>query len=388
MARSATAGSLGKGGKWLAGVIVVALVGALVSQLVPRMFGPTELAAQLSRVSIDSGVSLEEYALRRGGAELASARVTAPPMQLVAVRYAATEASTGVPTGAAAAAGTAVTRDLTTTTAARSTTEGRTTPTPADDTTTGTQTTTTGEQTTTTGGQTTTTGTQTTTTGDDGSNTDDDDATTGGSRSRFGTDSLVELKVDASAQRKIDRGLRDALDAPRVPPALVLPPGCVDDVVSDGCGLGSLALTMGVAMAMAQADSTSPVGQDDVSVARVSKQLAKVFRGTRTRRARSDPSKRELVGVTINFNVALTGFRGESAEVRWSLYSKRGQRPVPRDWLRNQRALLLKGEAEKDHGSGEFWVPIPQVKGPFFIRLGVYDARGGRLDYADTPSFR
>ena len=92
--------------------------------------------------------------------------------------------------------------------------------------------------------------------------------------------------------------------------------------------------------------------------------------------------------MTINFNVALTGFDGESADVRWSLYSKNGQRPVPRDWLRNQRALLLRGEAEKDTGSGEFWVPIPEVKGPFFIRIGVYDADRTRLDYADTPSFQ
>lgn len=360
------------------GVIVVALVGAIVSQVVPRMFGPTELAAELSRVSIDSGVSLEEYALRRGRTGFASARVTAPPMQLIAVHYAAS-AATDASTGAAAAAEKALPRDRTTTTAPRSSTDAGTTRTTKDDTTTG-------EQTTTTGGQTTTTGTQTTTTGDDGSNTENDDATTGGSRSRFQKDSLVKLKVDASAQRKIDQGVRGALDAPRVPPELVLPSGCVDDVVSGGCGLSSLALTMGVATA--DAGSTGPVGQDDVSVQKVREQLAKVFRGTRTRPAQSDPSKRDLVGVTINFNVALTGFRGESAEVRWSLYSKREQRPVPRDWLRNQRALLLKGEAEKDNGSGEFWVPIPQVKGPFYIRLGVYDAKGSRLDYADTPSFR
>ena len=351
MSKLATPSALGKGGKWLAGVVVVALVGALVSQIVPRMFGPAELAAKLTNVSIDSNVSLEEYALRRGsGGRFASGRAAAPAVQLIALHHVADAETTTVEERAAG--------DETTTT---DTTTTEVEPTTTDTTTTEVEPTT----------------TDTTTT--------QDGPTTSG-RSRFGRDTVRELVPDGVAKQKLDAGVRGALDAPRVPQLLVLPPACDNDVVSPECGLTSLQLNLGVADENATA--ALQLTAQDVSTRLVQEQLAKVFRGTRTAPAQSDPSKRDLVGVTINFNVSLTGFDGESADVRWSLYSKSAQRPVPRDWLRNQRALLLRGEAEKDNGSGEFWVPIPAVKGPFFIRIGVYDADGTRLDYADTPTFQ
>jgi hypothetical protein len=332
-----TSGALTKGGKWLAGVVVVALVGALASQIVPRMFGPAELAAKLSNVTVDSDVSLEEYALRRGGGDAFASDRAAPP----AVRLVAAEAAT--------------------TTTATTTTEEPTTTT----------------ATTTTEEPTTTTGTTT---------TQDGDEPPASGRARFGQDTVVRLKPDFVAKQKLDAGVKAALDARRVPQMLVLPSACDNDVVSPACGLTSLQLSMGVADE--DATASLQINQEDVSIPQVQMQLAKVFRGTRTAPAQSDPSKRDLIGATINFNVSLTGFDGESADVRWSLYSQSRRRPVPRDWLRNQRALLLRGEAEKDSGSGEFWVPIPEVRGPFFIRIGVYNAAGTRLDYADTPSFR
>jgi hypothetical protein len=45
-------------------------------------------------------------------------------------------------------------------------------------------------------------------------------------------------------------------------------------------------------------------------------------------------------------------------------------------------------ERNGDSASDDFWAPIPKLKGPFFIRVGVYDAHGERLDYADTQRFR
>jgi hypothetical protein len=120
----------------------------------------------------------------------------------------------------------------------------------------------------------------------------------------------------------------------------------------------------------------------------VARRLARVFDRTRTQPALSDPGKRELVGVTVNFNVSMTGFNDGRVDIRWSLYRAGGGGVVPRDWLRNQRAVSLRGEAEQDSGSDQFWVPLPSVKGPYFIRLGVYDEDDTRLDYANTPRFR
>jgi hypothetical protein len=90
----------------------------------------------------------------------------------------------------------------------------------------------------------------------------------------------------------------------------------------------------------------------------------------------------------VNFDVTLTGFRDRRANVRWSLFDARGGGPVPPEWLKGQVALWMEGQAQTDSGSGTFWVPLPKSEGPFFVRLGVYDEDGDRLDYEDTQSVR
>ncbi|HVL31344.1 MAG TPA: hypothetical protein VM299_03855 [Solirubrobacteraceae bacterium] len=317
--------SIGRGAKWLIGIVVVAVVGALAPVVVSWLLPPEEVEAKLSNVSIDREVSLQDYAIRHG-AEHASAR-GAGAIALIAATRAQEDTTTGGGTG----------------------TGGETT------TTTGTETTTT-----TTGGETTTTGGETTTTAIEE------------------TDGVLRLRLAPADARRVNAGVRDALERPDVPEVAV-PPVCLQDATDEGCGLTSLQMRMEIA------DEDGAVG--DVSTQTVARRLAQVFRGTRTRPATTDPTRRELVGVTVNFNVAMTGLRGDTADVRWSLYSGRRTVRVPRPWLRNQRALLLRADAERESASGEFWVPIPQARGPFFIRIGVY-AGDTRLDYADTPRFR
>jgi len=41
-----------------------------------------------------------------------------------------------------------------------------------------------------------------------------------------------------------------------------------------------------------------------------------------------------------------------------------------------------------DRESSEFWVPLPKRRGPFFVRLTVYDDEGERLTFSDSKSFR
>jgi hypothetical protein len=315
--------SLGKGGTWLAGVIIVALVGALVAKLVPPLFGPDEIAAELSNVSVDIGVTLEEYSIRHAD-RYAAAQGGSATMQFVSAQ---------APVEPAAGA------------------DGETTTVPG-------QTTTVPGRTTTTPGQTTTTPGQTTT---------------------IPGQAILGPRLDAAERDRLGAGVQAALDEPSVP-KIKLAPDCLRNAVDPSCGLASLQLHIEVA------DKDGSV--DHVSQQTVERRLAEVFKGTRTEASASDPGTRELVGATVNFNVALTGFRGAVADVRWSLYSARPGGHVPGDWLRNQRVLLLRGEADKDRAGGEFWVPLPEVEGPFFIRVGVYDEDGVRLDYANTRDFR
>ena len=116
------------------------------------------------------------------------------------------------------------------------------------------------------------------------------------------------------------------------------------------------------------------------------KALLKVLNNTR---ARSLPSgATEPLGVTLDFDLELEGFKGRRVEVRWSLYDAGAGERVPRDWLSNRRALAVRPEAAFDRPSAEFWVPLPKERGPFFVRLSVYDDQGRRLAYADSKSFR
>jgi hypothetical protein len=92
------------------------------------------------------------------------------------------------------------------------------------------------------------------------------------------------------------------------------------------------------------------------------------------------------VGVTVNYNISLTGFRGRRVTVRWSLYRAPGGEQVPLDWVRNEPIHWLEGQAEKDSASDSFWIPMPKIGGPFFVRLGVYNG-DTRLDYMDSGPF-
>lgn len=334
--------TLGKGGRWLAGIVVVALVGALVSILVPRLFGPEELGAELSRVSIQAGMTLDEYAIRQQDTRSAEGERTAAagdgPVTLMISAPAEPERAGRQ------------TREATPPAAAPERVEATTTTTPTPPTTPTTPTTTT---------PTTPTTPPTTTTG-------------------AGDGPLVTRKLSPAAREALADGVADAIEA--TPQPIVITPGCHDDLLSQSCGLSSLASTMELAAGTPAIDT--------VSEENVAHELARVFRGTRTVRSPEDPRKRELVGAAVDFKLALTGFRGRTVQVRWSLYSATQRVRVPRAWLRNQRIMLLRGEADRDSASGQFWVPIPQLRGPFFIRVGVYDGRGGRLDYADTDAFR
>lgn len=113
--------------------------------------------------------------------------------------------------------------------------------------------------------------------------------------------------------------------------------------------------------------------------------LLKVLESTR---ARSVSGRLEPLGVTLSFDLALDGFKDEQAAVRWSLYDAGARKRVPRDWLVNRRALVVRPEATFDRASGEFWVPAPKRKGPFFVRVAVYDNDGERMAFSDSKPFR
>jgi hypothetical protein len=181
-------------------------------------------------------------------------------------------------------------------------------------------------------------------------------------------DIVTEPLPSAEQQARLNRGLDLALDEPSVPD---LDLGvCGEDLSAPNCGLRSTFTYL-----------LAP--HSEVTARVVAGRLEELFHHLRTSNQDVPP---EPLGMTVNFDVALTHFQGEEAEIRWSLYT-RGGGAVPRDWLRNQRVLSLQAEADKDSGSGEFWAPLPSREGSYYIRFGVYEEDGKRVTYKNTRPF-
>ena len=164
------------------------------------------------------------------------------------------------------------------------------------------------------------------------------------------------------------------------PPAgipIIIGPACSRDPSDPDCGLGSAVPYMAV---LNKDGSPATVDSDIVAV-----QLAKLLAASRMQPIAGGQVP---VGVTVNYDISLTGFRGRRVTIRWSLYSVPGGNPVPVDWLKNEPIHWLQGQADKDSASDSFWVPLPKIKGPFYIRLGVYNKDNVRLDFKNSGPFQ
>jgi hypothetical protein len=187
------------------------------------------------------------------------------------------------------------------------------------------------------------------------------------------------VKLSRAARARVLEGVSRALEDPLVPQMGVLP-ACLGGVDPNCSGFVGEHVYLGV---FNEDGSISEVIPDEFA-----SRLAKLLAGTRMNPASPGGGEVEPVGVTVNYNVSLTGFRGHRVSVRWSLYRAAAGVQVPRDWLRDQPVRWLEGEADKDAASDRFWVPLPKIEGPFFVRVGVFDQDDIRLDYADTSPFR
>ncbi|HET7855958.1 MAG TPA: hypothetical protein VFL41_05825 [Gaiellaceae bacterium] len=317
---------MSKGAKALVAIVVGAgAVASAIGAILALRPEPTpELRAELSNLFVDPNVTLDEYAQRHQ-----AAAAPRPPASRD-VRLAASGSS-----------------DTTTgeTSTGETSTDGTTDETTTDETTTDETTT---DETTTdeTGGG--------TTTNDDGE---------------------LRFVLDEEARRRLDEGVDRVLNDPMLP-SFDLGDACDAGLDGEDCGLKTHVVYMQVVDAEG--------APREVSAEVIAEQLGKLLAGTRTRPEGSGDV--QPVGVTVNFNVSLTGFRGRKVAVRWSLYGVDGA-PVPRGWLRSQPALWLIGEAEKDTASDDFWVPLPKGEGRFYVRVAVVDEDGHRLDFRNTGPF-
>jgi hypothetical protein len=321
-------------------VLVAVIVGAgavasAVGAILALWPNPTpELRAELSDVAVDRNVTLDDYAASHEAA--AAWTPSAPPRIRLVVHIAG-----------ATTPDDATTEDTTTeeTTTEETTTEETTT-----------------EETT----------TEETTTQETTTETNGGPAPPG--MTTIGEDGKLRVVLSPESQERLNQGVRGALSDPALAD-FDLGKVCSRNVADPNCGFG----TPGVVYIKVLDADGSPREVDEETVR---DQLGALLIATRTRPVSGN--RVQPVGVTVNFNVSLTGFKDRTVAVRWSLHHAGGGR-VAHEWLRGQPALWLVGEAEKDSAGSDFWVPLPKTTGPFFVRVEVYDEDGVRLDFADTP---
>jgi hypothetical protein len=358
--------SLSKGVKWLVAAVITAgalatAIGGIVA-LWPDPPSPVEeLRAEISSVTVDAPVTLDEYQARREAESDAGEKSSAPAPRRPAPR--ASLAAVTLPRSPVETApGVAPTRSPSITTPPATTAPITTAPITTAPATTAPPTTTPPAATTTPAPPTTAPPVMTTPTTTDPE--DDDEGL------------VVKVRLGDQARTRMHEGVRQALESPGVDQTDI-GDACSTDLTDPDCGLSSL----GVSLRLVGKDGTSAPDPDPL----LAEQLTKILTGIRTESLPSGQS--QPVGVTVNYKITLTGFRGRIAVVRWALHSRAGT--VPRPWLGSQVASRLKAEAENDTATPQIWVPLlPKDEGPFFVRLEVFNDLGERLDFRDTPDFR
>ena len=92
-------------------------------------------------------------------------------------------------------------------------------------------------------------------------------------------------------------------------------------------------------------------------------------------------------GIAVNFVAEIQGYKDKECQLRWSLFDATTQTRYPDRRWSNVVAGPLVPESSNDRASRDVWIPVPDTRGQYFVRLELYDPDGSRLDYADSSAF-
>jgi hypothetical protein len=99
--------------------------------------------------------------------------------------------------------------------------------------------------------------------------------------------------------------------------------------------------------------------------------------------------KPQTIGNVVSYRLEMEGLARRTVRVYWSVYEETGQR-VPNDNLNDQLGWPSNNfEAKRRINvvSGDAFVPLPETDGTYFVKVGVWDGEGKRLDIVDSPKF-
>lgn len=94
-------------------------------------------------------------------------------------------------------------------------------------------------------------------------------------------------------------------------------------------------------------------------------------------------------GVTVNFEVEISGFKDQALPVTWTLYDYASRSKVPNTEWHDVEALTFSPEFDRDQGVGEVWIPHTGSQGQWYVRLELHPPAysGAPLDFVDSEMF-
>jgi hypothetical protein len=98
-------------------------------------------------------------------------------------------------------------------------------------------------------------------------------------------------------------------------------------------------------------------------------------------------SKQVPLGELISVNLELAGLQGQPVLMSWSIFQEGSHTNLFGKWLNDFAAYRLESTTNDDTGTLEMWIPLPKLKGPFFIHLSLTTADGVGLASADSGPF-
>jgi hypothetical protein len=86
-------------------------------------------------------------------------------------------------------------------------------------------------------------------------------------------------------------------------------------------------------------------------------------------------SKQVPLGELISVNLELIGLRGQPVVMSWSIFQEGSHASLFGKWLNNFAAYRLDATTNDDTGTMDMWIPLPKLKGPFFVHLSPDHSR-------------
>jgi hypothetical protein len=97
----------------------------------------------------------------------------------------------------------------------------------------------------------------------------------------------------------------------------------------------------------------------------------------------------QTLGNVVSYRLETEGFAQRTVRVYWSLHEESGQR-ISDETLNDQfgwPSNNFQANRRVNVVSGDAFVPLPKADGTYFVKLGVWDGLGVRMDIIDSPKF-